>query len=94
MTQIEMREQLPGKIVKARAALASREGDTGSQRRQRDWTSPADHYHISKYARTSHDLTEWLSELPDDDLAVVVRLFYNILELFHLMGGIGLYSKT
>ncbi|KAG2140146.1 hypothetical protein DEU56DRAFT_705242, partial [Suillus clintonianus] len=70
MTRIETRERLMGKIVKARATLASREGDAGSQRRQRQRTSPSDHYHISKYATTSFDLTGWLSELPEDDLAV------------------------
>ncbi|KAG2746216.1 hypothetical protein P692DRAFT_20691939, partial [Suillus brevipes Sb2] len=26
-------------------------------------TSPALHYHISKYARSSYDMTVWLSEL-------------------------------
>ncbi|KAG2337819.1 hypothetical protein BDR05DRAFT_952336 [Suillus weaverae] len=71
MTWIKTRERLIGKIVKARATLASREGDTGSQRRQRECTSPANHFHISKYAKSSINLTEWLSELPEDDLAVV-----------------------
>jgi hypothetical protein len=38
MTRIETRERLLGKIVKARLALI----DPGSQRRQRERTSPAD----------------------------------------------------
>ncbi|KAG2028963.1 hypothetical protein BDR03DRAFT_1019103 [Suillus americanus] len=29
-------------------------------------TSPALHYHISKYARSSYDITAWLSELTGD----------------------------
>jgi hypothetical protein len=75
MTRIETWERLLGKIVKAQSTVASREADAGSQHPQREHTSPANHYHISKYARTSHDLTEWLSELPEGDLAVVVHLF-------------------
>ncbi|KIK33637.1 hypothetical protein CY34DRAFT_18247 [Suillus luteus UH-Slu-Lm8-n1] len=71
MTRIETWERLMGKIVKTQATLASREGNTGSQRCQRERTSPANHFHISKYAKSSMDLTEWLSELPEDDLAVV-----------------------
>jgi hypothetical protein len=76
MTRIETRERLIGKIVKARATFTSREDDTGSQRRQRERTSPSDHFHISKYAKSSMDLTEWLSKLPEDDLAVVVYSFF------------------
>lgn len=79
MTRIETRERLIGKIVKARATLASREDDAAPQRRQRERTSPSDHFHISKYAKSSIDLTEWLSELPEDDLAVVVRSFSKFL---------------
>jgi hypothetical protein len=68
MTRIETRERLLGKIVKARTTLI----DPGSQRRRRERTPPADHYHISKYARTSYDLTEWLGDLLDD-VVIVVR---------------------
>ncbi|KAG2064475.1 hypothetical protein BDR04DRAFT_1130754 [Suillus decipiens] len=57
MTRIETRERLLGKIVKARTALIY----PGSQRY---------HYHISKYAKTSYDLTEWLGDLLDD-IAIV-----------------------
>jgi hypothetical protein len=74
MTRIETRERLLGKIVKAWAQLTSRKYAGESQRCQRERTSPADHYHISKYARISYDLTEWLGELMDD-LAVTVRYF-------------------
>jgi hypothetical protein len=78
MTRIETRERLLGKIVKARTALI----DPGSQRRRRERTSPADHYHISKYAKTSYDLTEWLGDLLDD-IAIVVR-FSNSQRLLYL----------
>jgi hypothetical protein len=78
MMQIETWECLLGKIVKAWTTLASREDDARSQHHQRECTSPANHYHISKHARTSYNLTEWLSELPSDDLAVVVGLFEKL----------------
>ncbi|KAG2029266.1 hypothetical protein BDR03DRAFT_881313, partial [Suillus americanus] len=46
---------------------------------------PANHYHISKYTRTSYDLTEWLSELPEDDLAVdfILKLKDHLLTPVH-----------
>ncbi|KAG2029778.1 hypothetical protein BDR03DRAFT_1017973 [Suillus americanus] len=48
-----------------------KEGNAESQHCQRERTSPANHYHISKYARASFDLTEWLNELPEDNQTVL-----------------------
>jgi len=70
MTRIETKEHLLAKIMKAQSELASREERPGTQHRER--TSPADHYYISKYAKASYDLAEWLSGL-EDDPAVAVR---------------------
>jgi hypothetical protein len=72
MTRIETKERLMAKIINARSELGSREDGSRSQRHQRERTSPADHYYISKYAKASYNLTEWLSDL-EDDPAVVVR---------------------
>jgi len=74
MTRIETKERLMTKIINARSELASREGGPISQRHQRERTSPADHYYISKNAKASYNLTEWLSDL-EDDRAVVVRIY-------------------
>ncbi|KAG2033983.1 hypothetical protein BDR03DRAFT_935455 [Suillus americanus] len=42
---------------------------TQTSRKKCQCTSPSDHYHISKYPKTSSDLTAWLSKLDSDDPA-------------------------
>ncbi|KAG2055703.1 hypothetical protein BDR06DRAFT_881584, partial [Suillus hirtellus] len=49
-------------------------------------TSPSDHYHVSKHPRASFDLTSWLTDIEDDDLAkrnFISHLKDNLLAQLH-----------
>jgi hypothetical protein len=65
-------ERLCSKVINARAQLAAQQG---SNRRHCVRTSPSEHYHIAKSARSTYDLSAWLGELGDDP-AVQVRISY------------------
>ncbi|KAG2147531.1 hypothetical protein DEU56DRAFT_730683, partial [Suillus clintonianus] len=64
MTHIEAHERLIAKVLerckKSHGSLIQQEG-----REQR--TSPSAHYHISKYAKCSHDIFAWLGKLDNDE---------------------------
>lgn len=62
MTRLEARERIIAKINKRREEIAH----PPMQQAPRERTSPALHYHISKYARSSYNITAWLSELTGD----------------------------
>ncbi|KAG1888369.1 hypothetical protein F4604DRAFT_1506880, partial [Suillus subluteus] len=62
MTRLKARERIIAKINKRREEIAH----PAMQQTPRERTSPALHYHISKYARISYDITAWLSELTGD----------------------------
>jgi hypothetical protein len=70
MTHLEAREQIIAKINKRREEIVR----PPLQQAPRERTSPALHYHISKYARSSYDMTAWLSELTGDP-AIIVSSF-------------------
>ncbi|KAH7921017.1 hypothetical protein BV22DRAFT_1107414 [Leucogyrophana mollusca] len=71
MSRLEARDRLIGKIMERRERLTAEESARNpNPKRRRLRTSPSDHYHIAESARTSYDLTAWLSELTDDPATV------------------------
>ncbi|KAG1831450.1 hypothetical protein DFJ58DRAFT_848220 [Suillus subalutaceus] len=62
MTRLEAREHIIAKINKQQEEIAH----PAMQQAPCKCTSPALHYHISKYARISYDITAWLSKLTGD----------------------------
>ncbi|KAG2065226.1 hypothetical protein BDR04DRAFT_1033214, partial [Suillus decipiens] len=54
-------------------------------------TSPALHYHISKYARHSYDITAWLSELTGDPAVkdFIPHLKHHLLRRIHSINYAG-----
>ncbi|KAG0692732.1 hypothetical protein DFH29DRAFT_1008196 [Suillus ampliporus] len=69
MTRLESRECVISQINQRREELLK------PRHEPRERTSPAAHYHISKYPKLSYDITAWLGELTDD-LAIKASMDY------------------
>jgi hypothetical protein len=85
MTHLEARERVIARIVQRREELLK----APSVPRER--TSPAAHYHISKYPKASYDMTGWLGDLAEDPAVKVSSSFKYF--LIYSYGVIGLHSK-
>lgn len=84
-THLEAHEQVVARIVQRREELLK------APSIPHKCTSPAVHYHISKYPKASYDMTGWLSDLAEDPAVKVSSSFKYF--LIYSYGVIGLHSE-
>jgi hypothetical protein len=71
MTHLEARERVIARINERHQQLLK-----PHCRPPRERSSPAAHYHISKYPKASYDMTSWLSDLEGDPAIKVSSSLY------------------